>query len=653
MENISETNGEQVQGVTPWPFIGSMFPESKKYSKFAPALAMHAGKLWCAFVDKNAADNVYYAVSDGVDEAGHPAPWSKPQWMISAGLQTPTQVALANDDSDVLHAVVIVTAQGHRDLVHYVYEDELERWAWRGGMTMHTNAYVSLCAFDNQLFCAFSPEGGGDYISYTIWDPTGGYASNWSPLVKVDARCYGAPALYPLNGALHMLYREYGTQKVYDLIYSEANRGWTRAGTQPSDSARDTISAAGMADQAYLGYLKSDGSGQVLVSTFAYNKWYQTDNDIGGQYSGTAPGLATLANTVTCAWSDKTTGELKWAQKPLGGIFPDHWMSQIAGGTKLSALTIPGTHDTCTYSSNRLWVSTQNVSLTSQLDHGIRFLDLRAGLNGGVLYMYHGDIELPGPMRLADVLGEVYNWLAEHAKETVVVSIKEDPNPVNSDGFTFEGSVLSLINAKPDYWYTADATPTLDAVRRKCVLLRRYPAKVNPDQTAIGINVYDNWPGNGTAGFTTPGGLPFYVQDYYHVDDGLTIPNAANQKWTATQAALTAANNDKTDTTWYINFTSAYSVPWGYPGALATGALGLPGFGTIPVGQGVNSKLYGWIQNKKPAVRLGIFAIDFPNQPYADLCWDIVKTNTFLGDPKEIALERAGLHLKKHARSAR
>ncbi len=90
------------------------------------------------------------------------------------------------------------------------------------------------------------------------------------------------------------------------------------------------------------------------------------------------------------------------------------------------------------------------------------------------------------------------------------------------------------------------------------------------------------------------------------------------------------AGNDQEPGTWYLNYTSGYSIPWAYPGALATGMLGLPGWGAFPAGQGVNSKLYGWIAGKRPTVRYGVIVMDFPQQPYGDLIWDIVKANTFM-----------------------
>src|ERR1700735_3377867 len=291
------TGSEQAEAVTPWSFIGTMFPQGKIYSNYAPALAVHAGKMCCLFSDKNRSNGLYYAWSEVTNPDGTRAGWSDPEWFIDAGGQAACeQSALANDDGDVLHAVVLQSAQGHRDLVHYVYEDELEKWEWRGGMVMHSGAAVSIAGFHGQLFCAFSPEGTGSQIYFTVWNLKGGYSRGWGPLVKISEQCTGGPALYQVNDTLHLLFREVTTKKIDDLIYNEALNSWKRSDSsaQPADSANGGVCATGIDDQAFLGFTKSDGSGLVLVSSFANGKWYQTDQDIGGQWSPAAPALAAV-----------------------------------------------------------------------------------------------------------------------------------------------------------------------------------------------------------------------------------------------------------------------------------------------------------------------------------------------------------------------
>ncbi|GII01437.1 hypothetical protein Pta02_34450 [Planobispora takensis] len=69
-----------------------MFPQDKVCSRFAPALAMHAGRLCRIFSDENRQGGLYCSWSEGVDEKGQPAPWSEPQWTVSAGLPGPERI---------------------------------------------------------------------------------------------------------------------------------------------------------------------------------------------------------------------------------------------------------------------------------------------------------------------------------------------------------------------------------------------------------------------------------------------------------------------------------------------------------------------------------------------------------------------------------
>jgi hypothetical protein len=70
--------------------------------------------------------------------------------------------------------------------------------------------------------------------------------------------------------------------------------------------------------------------------------------------------------------------------------------------------------------------------------------NLRAGLDGNVLYLYHGDVRLPGPIRLADIFSQLYAWLDGHVSEAIVVLIKEDPYPVELPGHLCRARIRAL-----------------------------------------------------------------------------------------------------------------------------------------------------------------------------------------------------------------
>ena len=97
-------------------------------------------------------------------------------------------------------------------------------------------------------------------------------------------------------------------------------------------------------------------------------------------------------------------------------------MKFIDGGENLFALNIPGTHDCAT---KYVWVpfisQCQDMDIHSQLDLGVRALDIRVQSKGKRLALVHGhDKCLNSPqlfknqMDMADVLYQCYKFLEEN-----------------------------------------------------------------------------------------------------------------------------------------------------------------------------------------------------------------------------------------------
>jgi hypothetical protein len=129
-------------------------------------------------------------------------------------------------------------------------------------------------------------------------------------------------------------------------------------------------------------------------------------------------------------------------------------MSKLNDDLYLSQLTIPGTHNTHAlvgtvlmpnrdkgaagatldefmnlYARARKIAECQDIDIKTQLERGVRYLDLRYG-DG--LVMRHGQLELPGT--LVDCMKVVHNFLVDHPRETVIVMAKWDVW-----GFPFNG----------------------------------------------------------------------------------------------------------------------------------------------------------------------------------------------------------------------
>lgn len=115
-------------------------------------------------------------------------------------------------------------------------------------------------------------------------------------------------------------------------------------------------------------------------------------------------------------------------------------MADLSDTASLANLYLPGTHvrlllssDTFTCAENFVQESMalygfpisscQTASLKSQLEGGMRFLDLRFALKHGHLAAYHGIQN--EYLTAEEAFGAVYDFLEERPSETIVISIKQ------------------------------------------------------------------------------------------------------------------------------------------------------------------------------------------------------------------------------------
>lgn len=180
----------------------------------------------------------------------------------------------------------------------------------------------------------------------------------------------------------------------------------------------------------------------------------------------------------------------------------NNWMSGIADDTSIAAISIPGTHDSC----SRFQVGDaqcQWFSIDQQLNRGIRFLDIRCsyetgsetGLKQHIYFpIYHG----PASQHILfeEVQAQCIAFLEDNPTEFILMNLQMDDD--DSKGSLFEKKFLELIARYRDYWYLGDGLlyppqidppsieipgsqdkpqpipflPTIANVRKKIVLIR-------------------------------------------------------------------------------------------------------------------------------------------------------------------------------------
>jgi len=242
-----------------------------------------------------------------------------------------------------------------------------------------------------------------------------------------------------------------------------------------------------------------------------------------------------------------------------------NWMSGIPNNIRINKLSLPGTHDTMTYTSNTPYVQTQALNLKEQLNSGIRALDIRVKLSGSAFAIHHGDIYLH--KNFTDVLKDVTSFLANHRSEFIVMRISKA-----GKGGGYQAALKTYTDDYPGYFWknnSSDAkNPTVGEVRGKIVVLR-----------------HDGWIPN-HLGIEYPNKRN--TQDWYNVDN-------IGKKYGKVKDLINKINNSKEPPV-AINYLSGNHPPLNTPQRIA---------------KTINKKVHSYI-NGSHKNQIGMMMMDFP-----------------------------------------
>ncbi|MPQ44358.1 phosphatidylinositol-specific phospholipase C [Clostridium tarantellae] len=294
------------------------------------------------------------------------------------------------------------------------------------------------------------------------------------------------------------------------------------------------------------------------------------------------------------------------------------WLSKLDQNTRLSQLSLPGTHDTMSLGWGGDIAQTQSKSLDSQLNSGIRFLDIRLAAkpnSSDPLKAHHGIVYLHSSFK--KILDIVTKFLAFNYTETVIMRIKQE-NTKESDA-TFL-NLLRKFTDDPNYSqfiynFTGNVNPTLNEMKRKIVILQNFGGELK-------------W---------IPYTSTFTIQDSYDLRNNWDL----YKKWNSVKNHLYNANYSASRNVakGFINYlngsggvfpyfvASGHSSPQTNAPLLSTGLtepafknhypdfprinrLGV--FSTIAF-QGTNKLTKAYIDQNKPSY-VGIVVADFPQQ---------------------------------------
>ena len=227
-----------------------------------------------------------------------------------------------------------------------------------------------------------------------------------------------------------------------------------------------------------------------------------------------------------------------------------NWMQGIDDDTSISAMSIPGTHDSgARYGGGP--TQCQELEIADQLRRGIRFLDIRCAYAvatlGGDFPVYHGGIYQY--LDFEKVQSACTDFLTAHPSEFIMMNVQQEqvPNLHNKSSDEFRDKFMSLYD--PDYWAFPETIPTLGDCRKKIVLIRSgWPRMTGKSESGLEWNGFGIDGTSSNAIFDTQNGWSKYNVGTW---DQQNTAKADAVKEYMTRAATRAAG-DKI----YLNFLS-------------------------------------------------------------------------------------------------
>lgn len=250
------------------------------------------------------------------------------------------------------------------------------------------------------------------------------------------------------------------------------------------------------------------------------------------------------------------------------------WMKRVPDATSISDISIPGTHDSATYVIGMPWwqlaqvvsvpvyalaryTQCQSLSISEQLEAGVRFLDIRIKPGEG-FPLYHGPVSLS--MKLTDALDQVDNFLAKHKDETVIVCIKSEDD---GDRSKLASELKLFLDTRTKTIYMKSVVPTLGKVRGQAVLLNRI---FELKDCGIFLYIDDKMTGGKSQNQGDGSTLEFFVQDQYDPSPGFFSSQTRAKRDLVSDAYSKGA---KGNYAFRLNFLSASSAPYATPGTYA------------------------------------------------------------------------------------
>lgn len=265
-------------------------------------------------------------------------------------------------------------------------------------------------------------------------------------------------------------------------------------------------------------------------------------------------GQTTVHNVVVTSLNgQQKTYQLRITSDPASVLSSSlgDWMGKLRCDTRISKLTVPGTHDSGTSNGGSI-SKCQDKTIAEQLAMGIRFLDIRLRASSGKLEVCHGTDGM-GIYFEEAVMTPCKEFLAAHPGETIFMALKQDDGE-EADYLTLLQSSLESDANKPYLVQSLAPAMTLDEVRGKIICLHRN----KPDWDYYG-GYYSGFADNTTFESTIQvkygSNITYKAEDYYSI--GSLSPDYDAKESAITALLAESKSSADTDNRWFLTYLSA------------------------------------------------------------------------------------------------
>ncbi|OXA46131.1 1-phosphatidylinositol phosphodiesterase [Folsomia candida] len=211
------------------------------------------------------------------------------------------------------------------------------------------------------------------------------------------------------------------------------------------------------------------------------------------------------------------------------------WMSKLPDSSRLSDITIPGSHDSMSLHGG-FAAQTQSLFLQDQLKVGIRAIDIRCRWYRDSFPIHHGIIFQK--TYFDSVLQTVVSFLHSNPNETILLKIKQEYDSSQNTKSFWQIYQNYVAPVNQSVWIPTSANPNLSEIRGKIVILDDYSTSSTPQNfTSYGISYKSR--------------ELFDSQNFYQ----LKTPLEMTKKWKLVKNQALKANNSR-GSSYFVNHLS-------------------------------------------------------------------------------------------------